>query len=343
VSKPTPGIKPVTTKKGQVRYQAFVNAKVADPTSDDEYRWKLIGKRFKRLEDARNWRLKMQSENKTGAHVEPTEKTIAEMFEKWMEVGKKQGFRKNGRPWKIQTLIRYQIILDKHIKPALGSTKASGLKRLAIEQAAQAWKETTSAQHANNIWDALNACYKWALKHPDTFGVTANPMGFAERPLEQAEPVTERMVGDIADHREQKPHRGTLRAIDPSETYSALEQKKLIEASEPGYEKAFFMTAIFTGLRHGELCGLTWDNIDLKTGVLRVNGSLTQLPKRFGGSRLEPPRARRVNARSTSPRCWRLNSRSGSFNARSSSTHSDSPAPAKPTCRCSREYASGPE
>src|SRR5262245_44722402 len=50
------------------------------------------------------------------------------------------------------------------------------------------------------------------------------------------------------------------------------------------------MTAIFTGLRHGELCGLRWSVIDLKHGILTVNRSLTDLSKKHGGPILERPK-----------------------------------------------------
>ncbi|WP_372340329.1 tyrosine-type recombinase/integrase [Pantoea sp. Fr+CA_20] len=33
--------------------------------------------------------------------------------------------------------------------------------------------------------------------------------------------------------------------------------------------------AIMTGLRHGELCALAWEDIDLKAGTLTVSRSLT--------------------------------------------------------------------
>lgn len=54
------------------------------------------------------------------------------------------------------------------------------------------------------------------------------------------------------------------------------------------------MTAIFTGLRPGELTALRWEMIDLKAGTLWVNRSLTQLAKKLGGFILEAPK---TNAR----------------------------------------------
>src|SRR5262249_23732205 len=64
------------------------------------------------------------------------------------------------------------------------------------------------------------------------------------------------------------------------------------EASQPGLERALIMTAVFTGLRHGELCALRWSTINLRQGTLTVNRSLTQLAKKRGGPRLERPKTK---------------------------------------------------
>ena len=34
--------------------------------------------------------------------------------------------------------------------------------------------------------------------------------------------------------------------------------------------------AVYTGMRHGELCGLAWEDIDLTAGTITVKRNLTQ-------------------------------------------------------------------
>jgi integrase len=80
--------------------------------------------------------------------------------------------------------------------------------------------------------------------------------------------------------RDQPEKPGALRAIRPDEVYSAAELRAIIEAARPGLEKAFLMTAIFTGARHGELCALQRSVVDLKRGTIEINRSLTQLKGR---------------------------------------------------------------
>ena len=63
----------------------------------------------------------------------------------------------------------------------------------------------------------------------------------------------------------------------------------LLDAARPRY-RLLLATALFTGLRLGELLGLTWADIDLKAGVIRVRKQLAR-----EGNRVKPktPRALR--------------------------------------------------
>jgi integrase len=54
---------------------------------------------------------------------------------------------------------------------------------------------------------------------------------------------------------------------------SAEELQKFLEHVNPSY-KVLFLTASLTGLRQGEVLGLTWNDIDLKEGTLTVRHAL---------------------------------------------------------------------
>jgi integrase len=70
---------------------------------------------------------------------------------------------------------------------------------------------------------------------------------------------------------------------------SSEEFERLLGAVERPYYGAL-ATAIFTGLRQGELLGLVWADVDFEAGVVRVRKQLD--PK---GNRVEPktPSAKR--------------------------------------------------
>jgi integrase len=51
--------------------------------------------------------------------------------------------------------------------------------------------------------------------------------------------------------------------------------RKLLDKMPAKYDP-IFRTAVFTGLRLGELLGLKWQDVDLARGVIRVRRQLTQ-------------------------------------------------------------------
>ncbi|KFC06945.1 phage integrase [Trabulsiella guamensis ATCC 49490] len=70
---------------------------------------------------------------------------------------------------------------------------------------------------------------------------------------------------------------------------SREEFNRLIEACYHQQTKNFWSLAVYTGMRHGELCGLAWEDIDLRAGTLTVRRNYTQmkefnLPKTDAGT-----------------------------------------------------------
>lgn len=61
---------------------------------------------------------------------------------------------------------------------------------------------------------------------------------------------------------------------------------RLIDACYNQQIRNFWSLAVYTGMRHGELCGLAWEDIDLKAGTLIVRRSHT-LTKEFKLSKTE--------------------------------------------------------
>jgi len=286
----TPGIYKVTGKKGRVKYRLFVNVQVLDALSASGWRWKLKGKTYASYQDALDAKVKVQGEVKSGKYVEATDATVKELVEKWLEAGRGK--------WKLQTYLSHLSRLERYIAPKLGDLKASKLRKAAVEQAASDWARSgLSARTVNKILNnVMSPAFKWALKDPDSFGINVNPLETVERlsTLATPEEIEARALGEIPNHGEDQPEGkpGTLREIQPNEVYSTLELKKIIEASQPGLERTLIMTAVFCGLRHGELCALRWSILNLKRGILTVNRSLTQLSKKRGGPRLERPKTK---------------------------------------------------
>jgi integrase len=229
---------------------------------------------------------KTKTQLRDGNYAEPSNFTVKEIVEKWLAARKPR--------WKTQTYLGHKTHLDKYIGSAFGNIKATSLKGPTIENAGTEWQKSISAKTVAKIYASLNAAYKYARK----LDVRQNPMVDVERPVdaptpEQFEAEASGMVPDRSG--DDDDARGRLRSIRPDEVFSAIELKKIIEASTPGLERAKHMTAIFTGLRHGELNALLKpvpgksNGLNLKSGTLFVNRSLTQLK---GGPVLEKPKTR---------------------------------------------------
>jgi integrase len=252
-----------------------------DPAREGDARDKRSFKTFEKYGEAKDFENKLRTDIREGTYAAPSDHTVKEMAALYLEAGR--------RRWKIQSYNDEKGHVEKYINPRLGHRKMTEVKFAEIDRAGGQWTETLSASSVNKVYATLNKIYKFARK----FGVKFNPMPDVERmrasiSLEELEQAA--AAGTVADMGEEtKDSDGVLRAIGADEVLSAIELAKLIEASASGLEKVKHMTAVFTGLRHGELNGLRWQTVDLKRGRIFVNRSLTELK---GGAILERPKTK---------------------------------------------------
>ncbi|MDA8489662.1 tyrosine-type recombinase/integrase [Kluyvera sp. Awk 3] len=67
------------------------------------------------------------------------------------------------------------------------------------------------------------------------------------------------------------------RSRQPPDPLTKDEFIRLIDACFQRQHKNLWALAVYTGMRHGELCGLAWEDIDLKKGTLMVRRNRTKL------------------------------------------------------------------
>ena len=77
-------------------------------------------------------------------------------------------------------------------------------------------------------------------------------------------------------------------AVNPADILTLDQAHALIDAAESGFYRTFFTAAVYTGARVGELTGLTWNDIDLDAGTLRIRRSVSWA--RLKGEQREKPR-----------------------------------------------------
>lgn len=148
---------------------------------------------------------------------------------------------------KLGTADTYEMQIRVHIIPALGDVKLSALRTPMIQRLYNKKREEgLSPKSIKNIHGCLHKALDVAVR----IGyLSKNPSGNCILPrIEQAE-------------------------IHPLDT---PELSKLLAFLKGHEHEALIVTAIFTGLRSGELLGLTWDSVDFENGLIRVTKQLAQ-------------------------------------------------------------------
>lgn len=155
-----------------------------------------------------------------------------------------------------RTIERYRGIVAKHIVPSIGKvplTKLNGqhIARLYAQKADELAPASIRYLHAV-LHQALDQAVTWRM-------ILVNPAGGVKAP--------------------RKP-RVTIQPLN------AAEARALLEAAAADPLLALYVAALHTGMRLGELLGLTWDAIDWSRGIIEVRGTLQR--KGSNDYRLEP-------------------------------------------------------
>lgn len=181
--------------------------------------------------------------------------TVERYLRDWLEVKRPPAVRP-------ATCERYRGIVEKHLIPAIGSIPLAKLTPAAVERMCAAMPGSQrSRSHARAV---LRAALNRAVRHGD---LARNAAALAEPPK----------VPDV----ERRP-------MTPDEIAVLLDALRG-HALEP-----LMLLALTTGLRQGELLGLTWRNVDLDAGVLHVRHTLDSRSKTLSDPKTQ--RSRRTVA-----------------------------------------------
>ncbi len=193
-------------------------------------------KTFARQKDAKGWWDGRASyEVRQGTHTtESASITVAEAAELWLQRGEVEGLERG-------TLRYYRDMVEKHVKPFVGHVKLSRLTMPMVQEMRDMLLAARSRAMTQKTLTVLKGILKDAMRR----GLVSQNV---------ARDVTVRMQ---SRHKE--------RAVIPSK-----EEIRQIIAKAPARWRPLLITAIFTGLRASEFRGLTWDNVDLENGVIRV-------------------------------------------------------------------------
>jgi integrase len=196
------------------------------------------------LAAARAWRSDTQVGVRRGTIRAPVPTTLTEAANAWIEGAREGTIRtRSGHIYKPSALRGYESALRTRILPELGSVKLSGISRLDVQDLAdRLLAEGLDPSTVRNTLMPLRAIFRRA--------VTRGELG--------VNPTTMLQLPALTGRRDR--------------IASATEAASLISAL-PTTDQAVWATALYAGLRRGELLALRWADVGLASGVIRVERS----------------------------------------------------------------------
>ncbi|MGX7417764.1 tyrosine-type recombinase/integrase [Carnobacterium gallinarum] len=188
-----------------------------------------------------------------GIRKELTAMSVADYFDYWF----KNYVEKN---LKYNTQLNYRNIIDKHINPYIGKyrLKTIGpekLQELLNLEFDKNYSQRTLSIVVTVLKNALKkAVFPWQL-------IKENPMNYVEMPK--------------FDNREKKD-RDMLKIITLEEYFKILD---FIPPTNSFYIP--LQLGFYTGMRRGEVCGLTWDCIDLNESTITIEKIMINGPNSY--------------------------------------------------------------
>lgn len=212
-------------------------------------------------------RKKLQDATKAideGTYMEPSKMTFGEWLDYWVDnctLDIKESSRDN-----------YKGKISSRIKPGLGAVKVSALTALQIQEfyndtlTGADGKPKMSAKSIKDLHGVIHAALSQAVKMGM---IRYNPADACKLP------------------------RAEKSKVKPMDDKQIMQFLKAIEGNP--YE-LIFKIDLFTGMRLGEITGLTWDCVDFKTGNIRIEKQLLYRKKVHSLESLKNDRPRTITA-----------------------------------------------
>ena len=225
---------------------------------------KTIRKTFRTLSDARAWRAEAHSALRLGTLRAPVRTTLEQAAAEWLTAARAQVVRtRSGSAYKPSALRSYEEALRTKVLPRLGHLRLSSVTRAAVQDLVD--ELIASGKSPSTVRNAvlpLRAIYRRALARSE---VLVNPTLGLALPANRG-------------RRERIAH--------------PAEAKALLEAVSVE-DRPVWATALYAGLRRGELKGLRWSDVDFERGLIRVEQAWDRMagpigPKSRAGRRRVP-------------------------------------------------------
>ena len=200
---------------------------------------KRIRRTFPTLAAAKAWRQDAQVALRRGTMLALAE-TVQQAWDRWLAAAEAgSATNRSGDPYKPSVVRGYQASMKRYVLPALGRRRLSELRVDDVQALADALRsEGLSPSTVRNALMPLRVvCRRARLPLNPTHGLE---------------------LAAVRGRRE--------RIASPAEAAALL-------AALPVEDRALWATALYAGLRRGELLALRWSDIDLGAGIIHVERS----------------------------------------------------------------------
>ena len=201
-----------------------------------------VTRQFKTLEAAAEWRGQAEAKIRSGVLRAEQPITFRDAADRWAadaEAG--VALTRSGLPYKPSAVRSYREALDERLEPRFGSVRLRDIRRRDVQALVdELVRDGLASQTIRNALLPLRVIFRRALALGD---VEVNPTLGIQLPAATSKP----------------------RAIVDAPTAA-----KMLDAITEKRDRAIYATAIYAGLRRGELMALRWDDVDLLGGVIHV-------------------------------------------------------------------------
>jgi len=190
-----------------------------------------------------------------GTYIAPSKMTVGQWMDIWQEE-----YLGGVKP---ATVSSYKATIKNHIKPGLGAVRLDALIPHAVQEfynkrfEGEGTRSPLSAKTIKNIHGILHRALHQAVLNGYLRSNPTDPC------------VLPRIV---------------KKKIQPLNDYQISDFLKAIKGHK--YEK-LFLTALFTGIREGEVCGLLWECVDFDNGTILIDKQLQSLRQSVRGNKDE--------------------------------------------------------
>lgn len=245
-------------KRKDGRYQAAVHVSTSTGETKRKY---VYGKTW---QEANDKRVEMLDNNRKGVPSIASSMRLSDYLDHWLE----EIIRVERGP---STYSGYEIVVRRYIKKHLGTKKLNALTPAHVRAfVVKLRKEKTvlgkplSDRYVQNVFETLRSALSSAMR--------------------------EELIGRNVARLVETP---SQRGFDV-EPLSEADARKFIAQVSQHWLCALWLILITTGLRKGDVLGLTWSDVDMETGAFRVKRTVQRVRGQLLFGKVKPKKSKRT-------------------------------------------------